>query len=307
MGHGVGEARVGVVLGVGDVERLRGDPAPEPRARPRLPREGPARHRLVEAVDSHGRVGRGAAEEVAPGRLRRVAKGAGVRDGGLAEHRALDAQEIGVAVTGADRAAERTRIEDELMRPAIPRAPHHAVAALGKQHRRRRLGGPRRRATRRRSARGRRATAPRRPGPARPTRSPACRNTAAATANTPRRSPRGRGASGRSEPPSASPIAGIEPSGCAERQEHVDHALEPLGDLARQRHAVPRREQHEVQVDLDRVAVVAGRPLEVERRRAAPAGRARRRESGVRGAATAARRAARETPDRRRRARGPRR
>ena len=67
------------------------------RGRPRQP-NGPSVFDLVAAVDHHRAVRCRAAEEVAPFRFRRVAVGARIDQHGLAKRRALNAQQVGMAV-----------------------------------------------------------------------------------------------------------------------------------------------------------------------------------------------------------------
>src|SRR5437867_13123732 len=104
MNDRIPEATIRVVLGVGEVESLVRPPPPHSCSWPRLPAEGPGGDGLAQTIDRHGAMGRGAAEEVSPAQVRRVAIGAGVHEAGGAEDGALDAQKIGVPVPAtADR------------------------------------------------------------------------------------------------------------------------------------------------------------------------------------------------------------
>src|SRR4029078_1297053 len=102
------------VTGCGRLKADGRDPETEAGARPLLPGEGPGRNRLAEAI--HGdRAMRGrAAEGIAPGRLP-VATGSGIDQETLSERSALDAQQVGVAMARAERAAERADVEDQLV------------------------------------------------------------------------------------------------------------------------------------------------------------------------------------------------
>jgi len=96
--HRIGQARVSVVLRVGEVEVTGAGKSAQPGRGSLLPGEGAGGGGLAPAVHRHRAVGRGSAEEVPPFRLAGVGVGAGVRQEALAERGALDAQQVGVAV-----------------------------------------------------------------------------------------------------------------------------------------------------------------------------------------------------------------
>src|SRR5436309_1715297 len=102
------------MVGVGDIDRLAGGPAPQPPAGSVMPGERSGGHRRLGVVHPYGAVGRGAPEEVAPAAIRRVAVGAGVHEVWLPERGALDPEKVRVPVAGPGRAAERTHVEDQL-------------------------------------------------------------------------------------------------------------------------------------------------------------------------------------------------
>ena len=230
------QARVGVVLGVEHVGRLVRMPGTNACRRALMPAERSRPAPPGQAVDRDRAVRRGAAEVVAPPRLRRVAVRAGIDETRLAEDGALHAQEIGVAVAAAGRAAERPDVDDQLVRVAGPADAHHRVAADGKHARapgRRRLGPHRLEPAQ--------PVAPQQPEQLRaPRRRPPTRNRGGRTAPPPPRTCRGtsagsRSVSGSSAPPSASPIAAVRPSGCCTATRNVHHARGLLRHVARQR------------------------------------------------------------------------
>src|SRR6266511_3489873 len=136
MHHGILEPRIAVVEGIGEVVRRVGLPVLESRRGPPKPAEGRRRHRLALPVQRDGAVGHGSAEVIAPARVS-VAEGARIDQARLAERRALDGEKVGVTVSPAHRAAERARIEDELMGAGPPIAPHHGITAVREAARRR--------------------------------------------------------------------------------------------------------------------------------------------------------------------------
>src|SRR5262245_61867252 len=87
---------------------------------------------LADAVD-HNRAVRGrTAEEVAPPRVA-ITMRARIDNDRLAEHRALDAQKIGVSVRTAHRTANRSDVDQHLMRITLPARTHDGVPARGKR------------------------------------------------------------------------------------------------------------------------------------------------------------------------------
>ena len=141
----IGQRQIAVVLGVEEVELRRRMPFTQLHARLSPPSEGAGRLGLVDAVDDDGAVCRGAAEEVAPLRLAGVAVGSGIHEARFAEHRALNAQQVGVPMAAAHRTADRTDVHDGLVS----------------------VGGPSRCASRRSRLTGRRATGSSRAAPGR--------------------------------------------------------------------------------------------------------------------------------------------
>src|SRR5206468_2163989 len=93
-----GQLDVRAVMALRAVEIRRRPPVEEPRLRPRRPAERSGRRRLGRAVHHHRAVRGRRAEIAAAHEIAGVAVGTGVDEIGLAEDRALHAQEIGVAV-----------------------------------------------------------------------------------------------------------------------------------------------------------------------------------------------------------------
>src|SRR5206468_2617535 len=125
-----------IVLGIDEIQPRGRVPLAQPHARPAVPSEWPRWLGLALSVHYHRVVCGRAAEEVAPLGLGRVAVVAGVDQTGFAEYCALDAQEIGMPVSGADRAAERTDVDDHLVGGAIPCITQYRVTAC-REHTRR--------------------------------------------------------------------------------------------------------------------------------------------------------------------------
>ena len=109
MSHGVGQATICVVLGVGEVERIGGHPAAQPSTWPRAPGERSGGLGLIRAVDQHRAVCPGPSEEFAPCGLRRVAVRSGIHQVRLPERGRLDAEQVGVAMAARQ----------------LPATPHH--------------------------------------------------------------------------------------------------------------------------------------------------------------------------------------
>src|SRR5262245_23544590 len=129
MEHRVGQRQIPVVFGVEEVEFRRRMPLAQPDARLTPPAEYARRLGLVGAVDHHGAVRRGAAEKITPLRFAGVGVGPCIYEAWFAEDRALHAQEIGMPMTTADRAANRPDVDDGLVPVCLPAAPHHRVTA----------------------------------------------------------------------------------------------------------------------------------------------------------------------------------
>src|SRR4029077_9226037 len=70
---GIGQEAIGIVISIGQVERLGRCPSPQPCARPVLPDEGSGRSRLPAPVDKRSVVSSRAAKKVPPRRLAGVA------------------------------------------------------------------------------------------------------------------------------------------------------------------------------------------------------------------------------------------
>ena len=99
------------------------------------PPERSGRLGLSPAVDDQRAVRRGAAKEVAPFRIRRVAEIPAVNEARFAEDRALNAQQIRVSMSAAPGTAQWTDVHDHLAGIVIPLVPHDGVAAHGKRAR----------------------------------------------------------------------------------------------------------------------------------------------------------------------------
>src|SRR5204863_851795 len=129
------------VLRVEEVELRRRMPLADADARARAPAERPRRLGLALAVHRDRVVRRRGAEEVAPLGLRRVAVVPRIDQARLAENRALNAEEIRVAVAAADRTSERPDVDDHLVGIALPAITENRIAARrkhpGRQPRRR--------------------------------------------------------------------------------------------------------------------------------------------------------------------------
>ena len=130
--HRLRQRRIAVVLGVEEVHIRGRMPLAQAHARLPAPSERSSGFGLADTVN-HDRAVRGrAAEEVAPSRVA-VAMRPGIDEDRFAEDRALDAQEIGVSVSAADRTPNRADIDQHLMCVALPARTHHSVAARGKR------------------------------------------------------------------------------------------------------------------------------------------------------------------------------
>ena len=262
--HWIGEAAVGIVRRLGGVEALGGLPVVQPRPGSGVPLERPDGDRLPEAVHHDGAVGRRAAEEVAPSRLGGVAIGPRIDEAGASENGALDTEQIGVAVPRAERTAQRPNVENELMGIVVPSAPHHDEAAVGEEAR---GGRGRRRGTetleRLHPVRSQQPRGLRRQASGRP------RVVGAAEQGRRRREypPKIVRLPGRErEQPAAVgiPDRRHRAVGAAEGNEDVDQPLDPLSHRGGDGHAVPRGKNHEMEVGLDRVSLIARGLLEVD-------------------------------------------
>src|SRR6185436_19423494 len=103
-------------------------PLAQANARPPLPPKRSSGLRLADAVHNNRAVRRCAAEEIAPPRVV-VTVGSGIDDDRLAEHRALDTQQVGVTVGGAHRAPDWANVHHHVMRVWLPARTHHGIAA----------------------------------------------------------------------------------------------------------------------------------------------------------------------------------
>ena len=102
------------------------------------PQKSPCDLRLIDAVDAHGVVRRGAAKVIAPFALGVVAVGARIDEQLLARHRKKQRQAIRMPVRGNAQKAERARVHDQfrLIRLAQP-ITENVVATSGERQRRR--------------------------------------------------------------------------------------------------------------------------------------------------------------------------
>src|SRR5215472_5409450 len=128
---------IGIVLDVGEVDIVVREPLTQVRLRMAVPSERPCRNGLVQSVDAHRAVRSGAPEVIAPVRLGGVAVCARIDDELLAKCRAMQAEEIGVAMTGGGWAADGAGVEDQMLRLRVPATAHHHVAAVREAPRRR--------------------------------------------------------------------------------------------------------------------------------------------------------------------------
>ena len=131
--HWVREPRVGPMLADGHIAEHGGFPVNQASRWSARPSKRPAGHGLAGAIDIDGAVGGGAAVVTPPPVVRAVAERSRIDDVRVPAERALQAQQIGVAVSSADPAAERADVEDDLVSLAAPVAAHHRVPAVGQQ------------------------------------------------------------------------------------------------------------------------------------------------------------------------------
>jgi hypothetical protein len=131
--HRVREPAVGSMLTDGHIAVHGGFPVNEVSGRPVRPLEWLAGNGLTGAIDIDGAVGGRAAVVTPPAAVCAVAECSRIDNVRLPAERALQAQEIGVAVPSADLAAERADVEDDLVSLGAPVAAHHRVAAIGQQ------------------------------------------------------------------------------------------------------------------------------------------------------------------------------
>src|SRR5439155_23929463 len=106
MADGIRQPAIGIVLGVGEVERRRREPSVQPRPGPLPPVERSTGHGLALAVHHDRAVCGRAAEETPPGWIR-VGPGPRIDQERFAKRGALYAQQVGVAVASAGGTAER--------------------------------------------------------------------------------------------------------------------------------------------------------------------------------------------------------
>ena len=267
MDDGIGESPVGVVDGVGEVHAppstASGGGSRAGRSRQA---NGPSGRAWLSAVHDHRAVGRGRAEVVAPDGVRRVAVGARVHDPGSpnAEHWTLSrsacpwppltGQPSGPTSKKSWCAPRCQPLDITAEPPSAKRREGLAAGGAGE-----------------RASKAARPSAPEQPEKlgVRPLRGPGVVGAPEERRRPPRRRRAGRpgrdaGTRGRSQPPSASPIAGRPPSGRRTCEEVVEQALDPLPNGARRRLASPCRQHESVEADLRRIARVAGRLLEVD-------------------------------------------
>src|SRR5262252_8806678 len=111
---------IGIVLDVGEVDIVVREPLTQVRLRMAVPSERPCRHGLVQSVDAHRAVRSSAPEVIAPVWLGSVAVRARIYDELLAKCRALQAEEIGVAMAGGGWTADGSGVEDQMVRLRVP-------------------------------------------------------------------------------------------------------------------------------------------------------------------------------------------
>src|SRR5207249_332873 len=93
---------------------------------------------LADAIDGDRAVRGAAPKDIAPERVDRVAVSSGIYDERLPERRALNAEQVRVAVSCAHRTAERSHVENEVVGIRCPAIAHDGIAAFGEDARARR-------------------------------------------------------------------------------------------------------------------------------------------------------------------------
>ena len=264
MVHSVWEAVIGVMLGLRIIESLRGSPPAHPRLRAPFPREGPGRDDLGRTVKGDGAVGGGPSEKVSPNRFRRVAVGPRIHDVRLSEGGALNAEEVGVAVSPGLREADGPHVEDQLMGVPLPSASHHGVPSSREQAGERidgRSGGERFEdlcGRRPKQPDGFRRQAAGRPGVVGPAEESRCHREDAPEIVGGSRDER--------KEPSAVGIADLRHRAvrATNHHEEVEQPLEPVCHGVRHFDLVSGGQDQEVKIDLRRVALVACRLFKVD-------------------------------------------
>jgi hypothetical protein len=128
--HRIGKAAIGVMLGIRQVEGLRGEPLTQPCSRSHLPAKWASRDCLAHTINHDTVVSGGATEEISPVRVRRVTVRPGIHEIRLPEDGALNAEKVSVSVPSAQRAPEGASIEDHLVGVRFPSAPHHNISSV---------------------------------------------------------------------------------------------------------------------------------------------------------------------------------
>jgi hypothetical protein len=120
----ISEAPICIIDSIGMSKSFFDRPSKKVRRAPISPREWTGRVCLRRSIDEDGAMRCGAAEKVADLLICGVATCSSVHEVALAECRALNAEQVGVTVTGAVVATERTGVEDQRVRFFIPAAAH---------------------------------------------------------------------------------------------------------------------------------------------------------------------------------------